>query len=228
MEKRYTGGQAPEGMYDRTVVRNVCLNFAQANYWALLTNNYATETEIPAEMIVDGVSYPNVGVRFRGNTSYTMIGSSQKKSFAIDTEFTTEDQNVMAEGPLHAAWKISVSGESVTLSDASLHVADQVIFGAQQVDMGYARIPNGTGDFVIQRVLSVPIMKFRSPPPLSPKPMVLRFIRIRLQKQSTFRSLQIGLERPPSCTMPSARKCTKLLCLNRHKSKQADFQKAFT
>lgn len=91
----FTGGQAPDGMYDRTVVRNVYLNFTQANYWTLLTNNYATETEIPAEMIVDGISYPNVGVRFRGNTSYTMIGSSQKKSFAIDTEFTTEDQNVM-------------------------------------------------------------------------------------------------------------------------------------
>ena len=91
----YTGGQAPDGMYDRTVVRDVYLNFAQTNYWTLLTNNYASETEIPAEMIVDGVSYPNVGVRFRGNTSYTMIGSSQKKSFAVDTEFTTEDQNVM-------------------------------------------------------------------------------------------------------------------------------------
>ncbi|MFT3794991.1 lamin tail domain-containing protein [Flavobacterium sp.] len=58
--------------------------------------------------------------------------------------------NEAAEGPLHAAWKISVSGESVTLSDAAMNVVDQVIFGAQQVDMGYARIPNGTGDFVIQ------------------------------------------------------------------------------
>ncbi|MFT3794990.1 CotH kinase family protein [Flavobacterium sp.] len=91
----FTGGQAPTGMYDRTVVRDVYLNFAQANYWALLTANYESETEIPAEMIVDGTAYPNVGVRFRGNTSYTTIGNSQKKSFAVDTEFTTEDQNVM-------------------------------------------------------------------------------------------------------------------------------------
>lgn len=91
----FTGGKEPTGMYDKTLVRDVYLNFSQADYWALLTANYASETEIAADMIVDGVTYPNVGVRFRGNTSYTMTGTSQKKSFAIDTEFTTDDQNVM-------------------------------------------------------------------------------------------------------------------------------------
>jgi hypothetical protein len=54
------------------------------------------------------------------------------------------------EGPLHATFKLSVSGESVTLSDPSQNIIDQVVFGAQTTNMAYARIPNGTGEFVIQ------------------------------------------------------------------------------
>ncbi|NUY81830.1 CotH kinase family protein [Flavobacterium sp. MAH-1] len=91
----YTGGEAPTGLYDRTVIRNVYLNFAQTNYWTLLTNNYASETEIPASMTIDGTTYADVGVRFRGNTSYTTIGTSQKKSFAISSDFVNADQTIM-------------------------------------------------------------------------------------------------------------------------------------
>jgi len=42
------------------------------------------------------------------------------------------------------------SGETVFLSRPDGTVADQASFGAQQTDMGFARVPNGTGDFVIQ------------------------------------------------------------------------------
>lgn len=55
-----------------------------------------------------------------------------------------------ADGTLHAAWKLSASGESVTLANPSLTVIDQFVFGAQTTDMGNARVPNGTGNFVIQ------------------------------------------------------------------------------
>lgn len=96
----YTGGQTPSGLYDKTVVKNVYLNFAQTNYWTLLSNNYASETDIPATMIVDDITYPDVGVRFRGNTSYTMIGTSQKKSFAISTDFVNADQEILGYNSL--------------------------------------------------------------------------------------------------------------------------------
>ena len=79
----YTGGKAPTGLYEKTIIRDIHLDFPQANYWTLLTNNYESETEIPATMTVDNVTYDSVGVRFRGNTSYFMIGNSSKKSFAI-------------------------------------------------------------------------------------------------------------------------------------------------
>lgn len=90
----YTGGQAPTGFYDRSVIKDVYLNFAQANYWSLLQANYSSETEIPATLVYEGVTYPEIGVRFRGNTSYQQTGSSQKKSFAVAMDFVDPEQNL--------------------------------------------------------------------------------------------------------------------------------------
>jgi hypothetical protein len=55
-----------------------------------------------------------------------------------------------ADGPLHAAFKLSAAGESVVLSNSNLSVVDQIDFGPQSANLASARIPNGTGNFVIQ------------------------------------------------------------------------------
>ena len=90
-----TGGQSSTGYYDSSVIRDLKLTFAQTNYWTQLTNNYQSQTEIPASLEVDGTTYPNVGVRFRGNTSYQSVGNSQKKSFKISMDYADEDQKLM-------------------------------------------------------------------------------------------------------------------------------------
>lgn len=89
------GDKPGEGFYSLDTIRSVYLQFDQPNYWSLLTNNYQSETEILATLTIEGVTYPEVGVRFRGNTSYTMIGNSPKKSFAVTTDFVDEDQRVL-------------------------------------------------------------------------------------------------------------------------------------
>lgn len=89
------GDELASGLYDRTLIREVHIDFPQTNYWTLMTNNYSTETSIPASITIDGTTYDSVGVRFRGNTSYQMIGSSQKKSFAVAADFVHEDQRIM-------------------------------------------------------------------------------------------------------------------------------------
>jgi hypothetical protein len=53
-------------------------------------------------------------------------------------------------GPYHTTFKLSALGESLTLSSPDQDIIDQVFFGPQTTDMGYARVPNGTGNFVIQ------------------------------------------------------------------------------
>jgi len=88
--------------YDENAYRSIYLNFSQTNYWTLLTNNYATQVELPATMIVDGVTYPSVGVRFRGNTSYTQLPpGSQKKSFNIRTDSFVPGQDVLGYSNLN-------------------------------------------------------------------------------------------------------------------------------
>jgi CotH kinase protein/Lamin Tail Domain len=91
-----TGGlNTTSGLYDSSLIRSVYLDFPQSNYWTLLTNNYATKTDLPATMTVDGEILDSVGVRFRGQTSYQMAQSSQKKSFDIDTDAFVEGQELM-------------------------------------------------------------------------------------------------------------------------------------
>ena len=51
---------------------------------------------------------------------------------------------------LHANFKLSASGEAVILSDKDTAEIENVQFYAQQTDKGFARRPNGTGNFVIQ------------------------------------------------------------------------------
>lgn len=55
-----------------------------------------------------------------------------------------------AQTGLHADFKLSASGESVILSYPDGTVLDAATFGAQTTNMGYARVPDGTGNFVIQ------------------------------------------------------------------------------
>jgi len=60
------------------------------------------------------------------------------------------DDDEEEQSDAHATFKLSASGEQVYLSDSDGNILDQVVFGEQQVDMGYARSPNGTGEFIIQ------------------------------------------------------------------------------
>jgi hypothetical protein len=92
----YTGGKPPSGLYDSAIIRRIDLNFSQSNYWQLLKQNYATQTEIPATMVVDGITYDSVGVRFKGETSYMQLPqNSQKTSFNVSVDFIHEDQRIM-------------------------------------------------------------------------------------------------------------------------------------
>ena len=96
----YTGGATTSGLYDQSLIRSVDLNFTQPNYWNLLTLNYANSIDIPATMTVDGVTYPDVGVRFKGNTSYMLV-QGDKKSFNITTDYVNGNQELMGYSTLN-------------------------------------------------------------------------------------------------------------------------------
>ena len=57
------------------------------------------------------------------------------------------DKDEEQEG-LHANFKLSKSGESLLLSDATLAIVDEISFDQQITDTTYGRFPNGTGEFM--------------------------------------------------------------------------------
>lgn len=90
-----TDGRASDGLYDESQIRVFELWFSQSNYWQQLTTNYSSHTDIPATLIVEGDTFPDVGVRFKGQTSYSQSGNSQKKSFNITLDYVHPDQDLM-------------------------------------------------------------------------------------------------------------------------------------
>jgi hypothetical protein len=91
-----------QDLYDTALLRSLNFTFHDANWWTLLEQNYASQTDILADLEVDGVTYPNVGVRIRGNTSYTALpAGSQKVSLNVDMELVDPNQTLMGYSSLN-------------------------------------------------------------------------------------------------------------------------------
>src|SRR4029077_8888660 len=56
-------------LYEPTVLRTIFLQFEDDEWEAELADFYHTDVEIPATMTVDGKTFSNVGVHFRGASS---------------------------------------------------------------------------------------------------------------------------------------------------------------
>jgi spore coat protein CotH len=60
-----------------------------------------TDVEVPAQMIVDGETYENVGVRFRGNTSYMMVPRGSKRPLNLTIDYGKQDQRLCGRTTLN-------------------------------------------------------------------------------------------------------------------------------
>lgn len=85
-----------QDLYDTAVLRTIAINFHDANWLELLRANYTSQTNILADMVVEGVTYPDVGVRIRGNTSYMGLPpGSDKFSLNVDVDFVHAGQDLL-------------------------------------------------------------------------------------------------------------------------------------
>ena len=88
------GAGQRSAFFDIDHIKRVDLTFSQSNWWTQLTNNYSSGTDIPARMTYDGKELTdNVGVRFKGFTSYSQ-NRTEKKSFAISVDYQNDNQRV--------------------------------------------------------------------------------------------------------------------------------------
>lgn len=89
-------GGDPE-LFDPTVFRVFEIDFAQSNWWNILEGYYFADNGqmLEANLTVDGTTYSQVGVAFKGNSSFFGLpGNSQKASFNIDMDYVVADQDL--------------------------------------------------------------------------------------------------------------------------------------
>lgn len=81
-------------LYDQTVLRTIFIDFESADWEAELADFYNTDVEVPATLTVDGETYPQVGVSFRGASSYFMIPAGHKRSFNVSLDLVNRQQRL--------------------------------------------------------------------------------------------------------------------------------------
>ncbi|BCE03129.1 CotH kinase family protein [Marinicellulosiphila megalodicopiae] len=86
------GGNYVSDFYDDSTIETISIEFNQNDWQAQLSNNSESETFLEASLTYQGVTYSQVGVRYRGNTSESRAGN--KKSFAVEMDWLIDGQDI--------------------------------------------------------------------------------------------------------------------------------------
>lgn len=86
-------GQA--GLYDPAALRTLFITFDNADWATELAAFYNTDVEVPATVRVDGQVYRDVGIHFRGASSYRMVGEGAKKSLNLSFDHVHGKQRLL-------------------------------------------------------------------------------------------------------------------------------------
>jgi spore coat protein CotH len=82
-------------LYDETVLRTVFVEFEDTDWEAELQDFHGTDVDVPATVTIDGKKYPNVGIHFRGMSSYMGVGAGSKRSLNLSFDMADSKQRVM-------------------------------------------------------------------------------------------------------------------------------------
>ena len=87
--------------YDASVLRTLFLEFPEKDWEQELADFKPTDVEVPATLTVDGIEYPEVGVGFRGASSFFMIPEGSKRSLNISMDYANKDQRLYGQKTLN-------------------------------------------------------------------------------------------------------------------------------
>jgi spore coat protein CotH len=79
-------------VYDRATLRTAFLQFENADWEQELAAFNNTDVDVPATVTIDGRIYKDVGVHFRGMSSYFMVPEGRKRSLNLSFDFADEKQ----------------------------------------------------------------------------------------------------------------------------------------
>ncbi|MCY2967708.1 MAG: CotH kinase family protein, partial [Planctomycetota bacterium] len=82
-------------LYAPHVVRTIFIDFESNDWEAEMADFYRTDVDVPATITVDGKTYPQVGVQFRGMSSFGMVGAGHKRSMNLSMDLVNKDQRLL-------------------------------------------------------------------------------------------------------------------------------------
>ncbi len=116
-------------LYDTSVLRTLFLEFEAEDWEEELEAFKDTDVEVPVTVIVDGKSYPYVGVHFRGQSSYGMVPRGKKRSLNLSFDFLDEEQRLYGYKTLNL---LNCAGDASMMSAVVYsHIARQFIPAAR-------------------------------------------------------------------------------------------------
>ncbi|HAV65228.1 MAG TPA: hypothetical protein DCY13_23005 [Verrucomicrobiales bacterium] len=74
---------AGSGLYDLGTVRTFFLEFEDDDWLAEMHDFYHSDVNVPATLVVDGESYEDIGVGYRGNSSFFLMAPDKKRSLNL-------------------------------------------------------------------------------------------------------------------------------------------------
>ena len=112
-------------LYDMGTVRTLFFEFEDADWEKEMAEFYHTDVDVPAKLTVDGKVYPDVGVAFRGMTSFMMAPEGGKRSLDVSIDFRHDDQRLYGYRSLNL---LNASGDPTMMRTALYHyIARQYI-----------------------------------------------------------------------------------------------------
>ena len=88
-------------LYDMGTVRTLFLDFETSDWEAELMAFNNTDVEVPATLTVDGKTYRDVGIHFRGASSYFGVPAGLKHSLNVAVDFVHESQALLGHRTLN-------------------------------------------------------------------------------------------------------------------------------
>jgi len=79
-------------VYDPMTIRTVFLRFDASDWEQELAAFNNTDVDVPAVATIDGKVYKDVGVHFRGMSSYFMVPEGRKRSLNLSFDFADDTQ----------------------------------------------------------------------------------------------------------------------------------------
>ena len=84
-----------EALYDPNVVRTFFFQFENDDWEKEMMAFNNTDVEVPATLVVDGKTYKDVGLHFRGASSFFGVPEGLKHSINVSMDFVHDTQNLL-------------------------------------------------------------------------------------------------------------------------------------